>query len=273
MAKTLSDESVQLAMRAAQECRALRMLINGNVETLGSLTTTEKGNLVAALNELAADVAAGGGGGDWSEITNIPAPVTELSGTNTGDQDLSGLATSAAVASALSFKADISTVNAALNQKANTADLGNYVPAALVSEEATSSTVAARDSSGTLKATRILATSGTSEFSSISTGRVTATSVIEDNVIVHSGSTLTLTLADVGKYYVLTNAGGCAVTLPAQASVAWPAGTDFGFRRGAAAGPISFVTTATINGNAAATVPQNGMMALKRRAADSWDFI
>ena len=41
-----------------------------------------------------------GGSSAWDDITGIPAPVTALSGTNTGDQDLSGLAQKAIVTAA-----------------------------------------------------------------------------------------------------------------------------------------------------------------------------
>lgn len=36
------------------------------------------------------DLVVTGGGADWPDVTNKPAAVTSLSGTNTGDQDLSG---------------------------------------------------------------------------------------------------------------------------------------------------------------------------------------
>ncbi len=41
-----------LATRIATESKALRTLLNGNAADLSSLTTTAKGNLVLALNEL-----------------------------------------------------------------------------------------------------------------------------------------------------------------------------------------------------------------------------
>lgn len=47
-----------LATRVATECKALRTLINGNAGDLSSLTTTAKGNLVLAVNELKASITA-----------------------------------------------------------------------------------------------------------------------------------------------------------------------------------------------------------------------
>lgn len=49
-----------LATRIATENKAIRTLLNGNVPDLSSLTTTDKTNLVAALNEL--KVSIGGAG-------------------------------------------------------------------------------------------------------------------------------------------------------------------------------------------------------------------
>lgn len=47
-----------LATRVATECKSIRVLLNGNAADLAALTTTAKGNLVAAINELNAAVAA-----------------------------------------------------------------------------------------------------------------------------------------------------------------------------------------------------------------------
>lgn len=60
---SLQNRLTDLATRIATECKALRTLINGNAADLSSLTTTAKGNLVAALNEVKAlaESAAGGG--------------------------------------------------------------------------------------------------------------------------------------------------------------------------------------------------------------------
>lgn len=53
-----------LATRVATECKSIRTLVNGNTSDLSALTTTAKGNLVAAVNELksAIDAAAANGG-------------------------------------------------------------------------------------------------------------------------------------------------------------------------------------------------------------------
>lgn len=54
---TLQVRLQDLATRIATECKALRTLINGNAADLSSLNTTAKTNIVAAINELVADIA------------------------------------------------------------------------------------------------------------------------------------------------------------------------------------------------------------------------
>lgn len=54
----LSTNVQNLATRVATEAKALRTLINGNTADLAALTTTAKTSLVAAINELQAEVDA-----------------------------------------------------------------------------------------------------------------------------------------------------------------------------------------------------------------------
>ena len=55
---TLETRLNNLATRVATECKALRTLVNGNAVDLVALTTTAKGSLVAALNELQSEIDA-----------------------------------------------------------------------------------------------------------------------------------------------------------------------------------------------------------------------
>lgn len=57
---SLVDGISALATRMGAESKSLRTLINGNAADLSALTTTEKSNLVLALNELKADIDAVG---------------------------------------------------------------------------------------------------------------------------------------------------------------------------------------------------------------------
>jgi hypothetical protein len=88
---SLQGELSEFRESVRQAFVTLRTLVNNNQVTLGALTTTDKTNLVAAVNELVTSL--GSISSDWDDITGKPAAVTALSGTNTGDQDLSGLVT------------------------------------------------------------------------------------------------------------------------------------------------------------------------------------
>ena len=55
---SLATNLTNLATRVATEVKALRTLINGNAGDLTSLTTTAKGNLVLAVNELKSAITA-----------------------------------------------------------------------------------------------------------------------------------------------------------------------------------------------------------------------
>jgi hypothetical protein len=67
-----------LATRIATECKSLRTLLNGNAAGLTALTTTNKTNLVAALNELKAEVQslAVAGGATLNDALNASTTQT-----------------------------------------------------------------------------------------------------------------------------------------------------------------------------------------------------
>jgi hypothetical protein len=117
-----------LATRVATECKSLRTLINGNAADLTALTTTAKGNLVVAVNELKAAITALG----------TPAVIND-SATN-GTQTWSSTKVNASITSALNAAiagapAALDTLNelaAAIGNDANfastmTVALGNRV--------------------------------------------------------------------------------------------------------------------------------------------------
>lgn len=60
----LQQRIQDLAIRIATECKSLRTQMNGNVADLSALKTSNKNNLVAALNEIKAalDSIVGSGG-------------------------------------------------------------------------------------------------------------------------------------------------------------------------------------------------------------------
>lgn len=89
---SLETEATQLAITVAEQCRALRTLINGNALDLSSLDTTAKTSLVDAINEL---VAAGGGGG--TTLTNY-SQIADLTGYPTSFPPTIGTGATQAVA-------------------------------------------------------------------------------------------------------------------------------------------------------------------------------
>ena len=57
---TLQARITDLTTRMATECKSLRTLINTNASDLSALTTTQKGSLVAAINELKTAIDSAG---------------------------------------------------------------------------------------------------------------------------------------------------------------------------------------------------------------------
>lgn len=78
----------------------------------------------------------------------------------------------------------------------------------------------------------------------------TKTTTVQQVVNAHefntqSGSTYTLALTDRGKTVILTNATSCAVTIPANSSVAFPVGSAVVVRVNAAGTISGYTVTAT----------------------------
>lgn len=95
-------------------------------------------------------------------------------------------------------------------------------------------------------------------------------------VLTNSAATLAPILTDANTYTRCTNATGCAVTIPAEATVAYPVGTEISYEQ-AAAGAITIAgaTGVTINKRAdreAATDTQGAVVSLKKVAADTWSL-
>lgn len=88
-----------------------------------------------------------------------------------------------------------------------------------------------------------------------------------------SASTYTLDPDDDGKYLRATNAGGLAVTVPAD-TAAIPINAEYHFHQ-AADGGISFSGTATLNhpqSRDASTDERHAVVTLKKVAAGEWDL-
>lgn len=94
------------------------------------------------------------------------------------------------------------------------------------------------------------------------------------SVNAQTGTTYTLVLADAGKLVTLSNAGAITLTIPTNASVAFPIGTTIaGAQLGAGAVTIQGATGVTVNGVSAgseATSAQYDTFAMTLIAADVW---
>ncbi|MBX9757201.1 MAG: hypothetical protein K2Y29_00380 [Beijerinckiaceae bacterium] len=91
-----------------------------------------------------------------------------------------------------------------------------------------------------------------------------------------SGATYEPALGDANKYLRFTNAAGCDVTLPDDATVEFPLSTELHVRQAAAGivtiGAASGVTINIEAGFDAATSAQGALVTLKKVGPDEWDL-
>ena len=88
-----------------------------------------------------------------------------------------------------------------------------------------------------------------------------------------TGTTFAPALGDEGKYITLSNAGAIAVTIPANASVAFAIGTEIHFEQGLAGAVTVGITSDTLNVNANITKVSNGqysVFTIKKITATTW---
>ena len=124
---TLQARITDLATRMATECKSLRTLINTNASDLSALTTTQKGSLVAAINELKTAIDSVGSSITISDATTSTTQVWSstkvASAIQTAKDELtngasSALDTLAELAAALGNDADFaSTVTTSLGYR------------------------------------------------------------------------------------------------------------------------------------------------------------
>jgi hypothetical protein len=92
-----------------------------------------------------------------------------------------------------------------------------------------------------------------------------------------TGDTFTPALADSNRYIRCTNAGGCVVTIPPNAAVAFPLATELNFRQ-AGDGGLVFVEGDGVTINPLGDFPtetdiKGATVTLKKVATNEWDFI
>ena len=112
---TLQARITDLATRMATECKSLRTLINTNASDLSALTTTQKGSLVAAINELKTAIDSVGSSITISDATTSTTQVWSSSKVASAIQTAKDELTNGA-ASALDTLAELA---AALGNDAN----------------------------------------------------------------------------------------------------------------------------------------------------------
>lgn len=93
-------------------------------------------------------------------------------------------------------------------------------------------------------------------------------------ILTESTTARTLALTDAWDYIRLTNVTSCGITVPANATVAFPIGTEV-FLRSAAAGTYTVIAAATVTVNApkAGTLVLSGDATLIKVATNEWDLV
>lgn len=91
-----------------------------------------------------------------------------------------------------------------------------------------------------------------------------------------SGTTFEPTLSEADRYLRLTNAAGCTVNIPDNASVPFPTGTEIHLRQSTVAGTVyvtsdSGVTLNGIDGYELQTPAQGAVITCKKIGQDEWD--
>ncbi len=89
-----------------------------------------------------------------------------------------------------------------------------------------------------------------------------------------SGTTYTLELSDVFSMVLLSNAALVTVTVPTNASVAFPVGTQIALQSTGAGGVTLTTTSLTLNGSTPnTTIAQNEVMVLEKTGTDTWSVL
>ena len=105
------------------------------------------------------------------------------------------------------------------------------------------------------------------------TGKVTAPLVQSGGVTLATTATKAPALGDEGGYFVLSDGSAVAVTIPANASVAFAIGTEIHFEQGGAGAITVGITSDTLNVNANLTKVTNGQYSvctIKKTSATTW---
>lgn len=253
--------------------------LGGGGGDVGDLTTTglTAGNLlrVAAAGgleqrtpaQVRSDIGAAATlGSDDNYVTDAEkVKLSNLSGTNTGDQNLSGYLTTSTAASTY---APISHNHAGQN----------LTPASLSSAGGVAGADTISGFSWVIQGSSVLTglviyvppnASGTLALTADATGVPDAMKI---GLITESTTARTLSASDIHKKIRYTNASGCAITIPNGIGVA---GTYIIGRRATGAGALSFTLggSVTVNNSGIASIAAGQEFALMALSANEYDFI
>jgi hypothetical protein len=147
---------------------------------------------------------------------------------------------------------------------------------AFSTSHATSDTIqAATDNDHADAINKIEAELGTNPSGSAATVQAAITALREVTINTQSGTSYTLVLADAGALVRCTSGSAVTVTVPLNATVAYPVGTSIEIRQ-AGAGQVTVSPTGgvTLNSESAMrkTAAQHRSVSLVKVATDTWDL-
>jgi len=117
-----------------------------------------------------------------------------------------------------------------------------------------------------------IGTVGTVDGRDVSADGANLDDLVTTTINDQTGTTYTFVLADGGEYVRCTNAAAITVTVPNNAAVAYPIGTQIAVRQGGA-GQVTFAPGGgvTLNGDLSITA-QNQIAVLVKIDTDEWDI-
>jgi hypothetical protein len=289
----LETEAVQLSNAVRDAMVALRTLVNGNQLTNNLLETTDKTDLVSAVNELKASIDALSYD-DLADLPTIPATVAELTDAtiydfptlNTPVSDaLAAKANSADLGSISTFEGDQPLRTTDSPTFAGVTLNGNLLSSRFVITQSSARCSATHPLGWSSSVTEASAIPADTAFSRISAGVIAAGNGTAGNAsgslsltnltasgtvtldglarpswtyapVTDTSTARSLTIAaDLWKRLRFSNVGAITITVPENSTQAFPIGYTIPIRRVAGAGAITIAVAGgvTVNGSAGST--------------------
>ena len=229
-----------------------------------------------------------------SDILAINQEATSVADSNSIDFSLTGnqisgdLKLSAASAETGKIKAGLDIQSDGLRAQINKSDIEGVIDlyenidnANIASNAAialsklatvTASKVLVSDSSGNISASLVSDTSlGYLDATSSIQTQLDDKRSISNNIVTVSGTTRTLELSDAWKYLRVTANATVTITIPLNASVAFPVGTEIEFFQ-VGTGPVNFELEEGVSGYPFSIADQYQQVKIKKIDTDSWDI-